>query len=110
MSENNGPSLASVASDWLDPTVMHVLQRSAENNAAAIEHVLPQDTTPDDVELSIVIPAMNEEITVGEVMEWCKEGIERAGVTTQILTVDSSTNNTPTIVLDHGGEDLRVTK
>ena len=59
---------------------MHVLQRSAQNNAGAIEHVLPQDTTLDDVELSIVIPAMNEEITVGEFMEWCKEGLQRAGV------------------------------
>ncbi len=99
-----------MASDWLHPTVMHVLQRSLQNNAAAIEHVLPQDTTPDDVELSIVIPAMNEEITVGEFMEWCKEGIERAGVTAQILIVDSSTDNTPKIVLEHGGEVLRVPK
>ena len=53
---------------------MHVLQRSAQNSAGVIEHVLPHGTTPDDVELSIVIPAMNEEITVGEFMEWCKEG------------------------------------
>jgi len=82
---------------------MHVLQRSAENSAGVIEHLLPHGTTPDDVELSIVIPAMNEEITVGEFMEWCKEGIERAGVTTQILIVDSSTDNTPNIVLEHGG-------
>src|SRR5512133_3628321 len=89
---------------------MHVLQRSAQNNAAAIEHVLPQDTTPDDVELSIVIPAMNEEITVGEFMEWCKEGIQRAGVSGQILIVDSSTDNTPAIVLEHGGEVLRTPK
>jgi glycosyltransferase involved in cell wall biosynthesis len=88
--------------------VTHVLQRSAHNNTGAIEHVLPHDTIPGDVELSIVIPAMNEEITVGEFMEWCKEGIERAGVNTQILIVDSSTDNTPKIVLDHGGEVLRV--
>jgi hypothetical protein len=47
------------------------------------------------VELSIIIPAMNEEITGREFMEWCKEGIERAAVTAQILIVDSSTDNTP---------------
>src|SRR5438874_1495509 len=110
ISENNGASLASVASDWLHPTVMHVLQRSLQNTAAAIEHFLRQDPRPDDVELSIVIPAMNEEITVGEFMEWCKEGIERGGVTAQILIVDSSTDNTPKIVLEHGGEVLRVPK
>ena len=62
------------------------------------------------MELTIVIPAMNEEITVGEFMEWCKEGIARAGVTAQILIVDSSTDNTPKIVLEHGGEVLRVPK
>ncbi len=89
---------------------MHVLLRSAENNAGVIEHVLPQNAMSDDVELSIVIPAMNEEITVGEFMEWCKEGIERAAVTAQILIVDSSTDNTPKIVLEHGGEVLRVPK
>src|SRR6266576_4011121 len=110
ISENNAPSLASAASDSLHPTVMRVLRRSAQNNAGAIEHVLPHGTTPDDVELSIVIPAMNEEITVGEFMEWCKEGLQRAGVTAQILIVDSSTDNTPKIVLEHGGEVLRVPK
>src|SRR6266496_3871022 len=93
------PSLASAGSDSLHPTVMHVLQRSAQNDV--IEHILPHDTTPDDVELSIVIPAMNEEITVGEFMEWCKEGLQRAGVSGQILIVDSSTDNTPAIVLEH---------
>ena len=87
---------------------MHVLQRSAQNDAGVLEHVLPHGTTPGDVELSIVIPAMNEEITVGEFMEWCKEGIERAGVTAQILIVDSSTDNTPKIVLEHGGEVLPI--
>src|ERR1041385_5928817 len=89
---------------------MHVLQRSSHNNADVIEHVLPQETALADVQLSIVIPAMNEEITVGEFMDWCKEGIERAGVTAQILIVDSSTDDTPKIVLEHGGEILRVPK
>jgi glycosyltransferase involved in cell wall biosynthesis len=89
---------------------MHVLQRSSHDNSGAIEHVLPDNTTPDAVELSIVIPAMNEEITVGEFMDWCKEGIQRAAVTAQILIVDSSTDKTPKIVLERGGEILRVPK
>ncbi|MGE5212362.1 MAG: glycosyltransferase family 2 protein [Nitrospirota bacterium] len=89
---------------------MHVLQRPSHESAGAIEHLLPHDTTLDDVDLSIVIPAMNEELTVGEFMDWCREGIERAGVTTQILIVDSSTDKTPNIVLERGGEVLRVPK
>src|SRR5262249_551001 len=110
ISENSAASLAWAGFSSSDCTVMHVLQRSAQINAGVIEHVLPQDTTACDVELSIVIPAINEEITVGEFIEWCKEGIKRAGVTAQILIVDSSTDNTPKIVLEHGGEVLRVPK
>src|SRR5215471_21708173 len=76
----------------------------------AIEHLLPRSATLDKVELSIVIPAMNEEITVGEFIEWCREGLDRAEVSGQILIVDSSTDNTPSIVLEHGGEVLRTPK
>lgn len=75
-----------------------------------VEHLKPADMTLGSVELSIVIPASNEEMTVGEFIEWCKEGIERAGVAGQILIVDSSTDNTPRIVLEHGGEVLRTPK
>jgi glycosyltransferase involved in cell wall biosynthesis len=89
---------------------MHVLERTAPKNVEVIEHLLPNTMTPGDVELSIVIPAMNEEITVGEFMEWCKEGLRGAGVSGQILIVDSSTDNTPKIVLEHGGEVLRTAK
>ena len=53
---------------------------------------------------------MNEEITVGEFIDWCKEGLERAGVSGQILIVDSSTDDTARIVLEHGGEVLRTPK
>ena len=76
-------------------------------NAASdcgVEHFKPEGTTVGNVELSIVIPAMNEEVTVGEFIEWCKEGLKRAGVAGQILIVDSSTDNTANIVLEHGGE------
>ncbi len=75
-----------------------------------IEHRLPANSEPGPVEVSIVVPALNEEITVGEFVDWCKEGLERAGVKGQILIVDSSTDKTPEIVLAHGGEVLRTPK
>jgi len=87
--------------------------RLPTNNTAqssVIEHLLPESAGLDEVELSIVIPASNEEITVGEFMDWCKEGLERAGVVGQILIVDSSTDNTAKIVLERGGEVLRTPK
>jgi glycosyltransferase involved in cell wall biosynthesis len=89
---------------------MRVLERSASKNAEVMEHLLPNTMRADDVELSIVIPAMNEEITAGEFIEWCKEGLRGAGVSGQILIVDSSTDDTPKIVLEHGGEVLRTPK
>jgi glycosyltransferase involved in cell wall biosynthesis len=75
-----------------------------------IEHLIPPGTDVGPVDLSIVVPALNEEITVGEFVDWCKEGLERAGVRGQILIVDSSTDRTPEIVLAHGGEVLRTPK
>ena len=78
--------------------------------ASEIEHLMPEGTSMDPVEVSIVVPALNEEITVGEFVDWCKQGLQRAGVSGQILIVDSSTDNTPKIVLEHGGEVLRTPK
>jgi glycosyltransferase involved in cell wall biosynthesis len=61
-----------------------------------------------DPELSIVIPAMNEEITIGEFVEWCREGIARAGVRGEILIVDSSTDRTPELALAKGARVLKT--
>jgi glycosyltransferase involved in cell wall biosynthesis len=75
-----------------------------------VEHLIPPRTEPGPVDVSIVVPALNEEITVGEFVDWCREGLERAGVQGQILIVDSSTDRTPEIVLARGGEVLRTPK
>ena len=75
-----------------------------------VEHLLPPGATPGPVDLSLVVPALNEAITVGEFVGWCKLGLQVAGVTGQILIVDSSTDATPDIVLAAGGEVLRVPK
>lgn len=77
---------------------------------SSVEHLLPAGAGPDSVEVSIVVPSLNEEITVGEFVDWCKEGLKRANVSGQILIVDSSTDRTPEIVLAHGGEVLRTPK
>ncbi|MDD2762701.1 MAG: glycosyltransferase family 2 protein [Opitutaceae bacterium] len=75
-----------------------------------IEHWLPPGAKPEPVELSIVVPALNEQVTIGEFVDWCREGIRRAGVTGQILIVDSSTDATPDLARAHGAEVLRVPK
>ncbi len=75
-----------------------------------IEHLLPAGVEKTSVELSIVVPALNERITVTEFVEWCKAGIAQAGVSAQILIVDSSTDETPQLALAAGAEVLRVPK
>jgi hypothetical protein len=63
-----------------------------------IEHLMPPGAEAGPVDVSIVVPSLNEEITVGEFVDWCKAGLESAGVLGQILIVDSSTDATPEIV------------
>src|SRR5438067_3214921 len=74
----------------------------------AIEHLMPAGAEAGPVDVSIVVPSLNEEITVGEFVDWCKQGLKQAGASGQILIVDSSTDKTPDIVLAHGGEVLRT--
>src|SRR3546814_1602352 len=60
--------------------------------------------------LSIVVPALNEEAVVGTFVDWCHEGLAKAGVPGEVLIVDSSTDRTPEIVLARGGRVLKVPK
>jgi hypothetical protein len=75
-----------------------------------LKHLMPAGADQGPVDVSIVVPSLNEEITVGEFVDWCRQGLESAGVRGQILIVDSSTDKTPDIVLAHGGEVLRTPK
>jgi glycosyltransferase involved in cell wall biosynthesis len=68
---------------------------------------VPQDDTPDP-ELSIVIPALNEEKTVGNFVDWCMLGLARSGVSGEVLIVDSSTDRTTEIALARGARVLRT--
>jgi glycosyltransferase involved in cell wall biosynthesis len=61
-------------------------------------------------EVSIVIPALNEELTISEFVEWCREGLNAAGVRGEILIVDSSTDSTPRRALAAGARVLQTPK
>lgn len=79
----------------------------ASDRAQSVELLLPEVDEPDP-EVSIVVPAVNEELTISTFVEWCKEGLERAGVRGEILIVDSSTDRTPEIARSHGARVLRT--
>jgi len=64
----------------------------------------------DAPEVSIVIPAVNEELTIADFVEWCKEGLDAAGVRGEILIIDSSTDRTAILALEHGARVLKTPK
>jgi hypothetical protein len=64
----------------------------------------------EDPEVSIVIPALNEALTISDFVAWCHEGLAAAGVRGEILIVDSSTDDTPELAVEAGARVLRVPK
>lgn len=74
-----------------------------------IRLLLPSDDA-DSPEVSIVIPAVNEELTVAEFVSWCHEGLREAGAVGEILIVDSSTDRTPELALAGGARVLKTPK
>jgi glycosyltransferase involved in cell wall biosynthesis len=61
-------------------------------------------------ELSIVIPALNEELTIGDFIAWCLQGLQKAGIAGEILIVDSGTDRTAEIALGAGARVLKTPK
>src|SRR6202050_4034336 len=74
-----------------------------------IELLIPDDDVADPW-LSIVVPALNENIAIAEFVQWCQAGLAGAGIRGEILIVDSSTDDTPAIALAHGARVLRTPK
>jgi glycosyltransferase involved in cell wall biosynthesis len=63
-----------------------------------------------DPEFSIVIPALNEQLTIADFIAWCQEGLRAANVKGEILIVDSSTDRTSEIALAGGARVLKTPK
>lgn len=60
--------------------------------------------------ISIVIPSLNEEVTIAEFITWCKEGLAKCKYEGEIIIVDSSTDRTPEIAESMGARVIRVPK
>jgi glycosyltransferase involved in cell wall biosynthesis len=64
----------------------------------------------DDPEVSIVVPALNERLTIVQFVTWCRAGLAEAGVAGEIVIVDSSTDETAQLALQHGARVVRAPK
>jgi glycosyltransferase involved in cell wall biosynthesis len=73
-------------------------------------HLLIPPADVADPEITILVPALNEELTIGRFVEWCRQGIAASGARVEILIVDSSTDRTPQIAQAGGARVLRVPK
>jgi glycosyltransferase involved in cell wall biosynthesis len=63
-----------------------------------------------DPELSIVIPALNEILTIGPFVDWCHKGLRQANVRGEVLIIDSSTDGTAEIAVSKGARVLKTPK
>jgi glycosyltransferase involved in cell wall biosynthesis len=64
----------------------------------------------EDPELSIVIPALNEKVTIAMFVDWCMEGLRKANIRGEVLIIDSSSDETPEIALSRGARVLKSPK
>ena len=72
--------------------------------------LLVPEADVENPQVSIVIPALNEELTITEFVQWCHEGLEAAGVRGEVLIVDSSSDRTPELAVAAGARVLVVPK
>jgi glycosyltransferase involved in cell wall biosynthesis len=77
------------------------------NASNDVELLLPANDVADP-ELSIVVPALNEELTIAEFVAWCRAGLAAAGVVGEILIVDSGSDRTTELALAGGARVLRA--
>ncbi|HLH96615.1 MAG TPA: glycosyltransferase family 2 protein [Xanthobacteraceae bacterium] len=61
-----------------------------------------------DPEVTILIPTLDEELTIAAFIDWCREGAEGAGTRAEILIVDSSEDRTAEIALAKGARVLKT--
>ncbi|MGD0678492.1 MAG: glycosyltransferase family 2 protein [Polyangiaceae bacterium] len=63
-----------------------------------------------DPEFSIVVPALNEALTIGDFVDWCQQGLRKANARGEVVIIDSSTDETAEIARAHGARVLQAPK
>ena len=79
----------------------------SESDDETVRLMVPENDVANP-EVSIVIPALDEEKTILEFLSWCREGIQKSRVAAEILIVDSSADRTAELALAAGARVLRT--
>jgi len=95
--------------DMVSNSLMVNSVAEADREDGELKLLVPAHDVPDP-ELSIVIPALNEELTIGQFVEWCQEGLRCAKVRGEILIIDSSSDRTTEVALLKGARVLKAPK
>jgi glycosyltransferase involved in cell wall biosynthesis len=61
-----------------------------------------------EIDVSVVVPTKNEEITIKQFLDWCFEGFENSKLNGEIIILDNSDDNTPQIALANGAKVIKV--
>lgn len=65
--------------------------------------------TSEDIQLSVVMPCLNESATVGTCVSKALETMRRSGIRGEVVVADNgSTDGSPQIALDHGARVIKV--
>jgi glycosyltransferase involved in cell wall biosynthesis len=94
--------MSQASSDWPPDDVR---PGSARSDGARLLVPVVDATDP---EVTILVPTLDEELTIGHFIDWCHEGIRGAGTGVEILIVDSSTDRTAEIALAKGARVLKT--
>ena len=62
------------------------------------------------IEVSVIVPTMNEEVTAARFIGWCKEGFLKIGVEGEIIFLDTSSDNTRSIAREANVEIIEVSE
>lgn len=73
-------------------------------------HLLLPERDVADPLVTILVPTLNEERTVGQFLDWCEEGIGKSGLPVEIIIADSSADKTADIALAKGARVVKAPK
>src|SRR5580658_2506662 len=97
--------------EWVSvEPLLSAIKNDAQPSVPADVQLLVPKNDVEEPEISIVIPALNEELTITEFVEWCQQGLKAAGVNGEVLIIDSSTDSTPQLALAAGARVLKTPK